>query len=483
MSEPARSRLLPQLWWLLPLAGAWAWYATVITSFIARIRALDCVENYGFAVFDQIIYNAATTGHFQQTIHFGYVDDWLWSGHRCLYQFVIPWLYSHDPGPEFLARLQVGVVALGALPAFGLGRRAIAQGDRGLAGALAGVLGMLVYLCFPALMALARADYQDLLLGVPFMLAAIHQSRRESSVGFLLAGFAACAAREEWAMMLPLVGLSFPGRLKQRAGWCLRGLGVSLVYAAFVAYLGRNHQGYDNQTASHLGGVFLEGVRFTRSWTDVERFYLGFLQPVQGLAVLAPLTTIPAAGALFFHLTAPSQGGIDTQWSGHIHHMAPVATFLIAGCIDAMGVLEAGIRRLPRFRGAVRVVLLGLAGGWVVRKMTLWLAFLHITPTLTTPTELNPPRAPEWALAAQVPAGATVATDTHASLTLSSRTGSYTYSESLADKTRGRGLDVVEYAMIRNTDSSWVGGAVNAGATVVGSTATYTLYKMPWALH
>lgn len=482
MSEPARSRLLPQLWWLLPLGGAWVWYATVVTSFIGRIRALQCVENYGFAVFDQVIYNAATTGHFQQTIHFGYTDDWLWSGHRCLYQFVIPWLYSHDPGPEFLARLQVGVVALGALPAFGLGRRAIALGERGVAGAVAGGIGMAVYLCFPPLMALARADFQDLLLGVPFMLAAIHQCRRRSTGGFMLAAFGAAAAREEWAMMLPLLGVAYPGSLRQRAGWCLRGVLVTLVYGAFVAYLGRDHRGYDNQTASHLTGL-LQGVRFTRTWEDANRFYLGFLQPVQGLALLSPLTTFPALGALFFHLTAPSQGGIDTQWTGHIHHMAPVATFLIAGCIDGIGLIERGIRRLPKFRPLVRLTLLSIAIAWIWRKMTLWLAFLHLTPTLSTPTADVPSRAPEWALAAQVPEGATVATDNYASLTLSTRTGSYTYTESLADKTHGRGLDMVEYAMIRTNDTTWVGGAVNAGATVIDKTDKYTLYKMPWARH
>ncbi len=472
--------------WLLPLVTAWGMFCTLRAAAFARIRSLHVVESYGFAVYEQLIHNKAFAGHFFQTVHRGYIDHWMWSGHRSVFLYVAAWIYGFAPVPLTLSTIQVALVSLGCLPAFGLGRAAIG-------GVLGGGAGLLLYAAFPPLWAIALNDYQEIVLGVPFALAAGWALRERSRTGFFVAALLCACTREEWAMTLPLLGLAAPGGWRPRAWGVLTGLGAAGVFAAVAWYLGRDAVGYETPMNTQAAAVFGHLPPIQRTWADWDRFYVYFLKPINGVAALAPLTLLPGLGAFFVHLTTPNGSGIDADWRGHIHHMAPVATFLIAGAIDGLGVLAALVfpmRSLPRWRAALELhnraplavkalLVIGLAGAFWIHDPS-WLRMLRLTPTLSPALHEPADAAPEWAVVATLPREAVVATDQDGALLVSGFTRSFTYGESLPEKSR-LGLAELDYLLVNKRDSTVFTEATAMGGTVVTETQRYRLVKLPKA--
>lgn len=483
-----RASLLP---WLLPLAAAWTWFCTLRAVAYTRIAGLATVENYAFAVYDQLIWTYAHTGRWAQTIHFGYVDHWMWSGHRSLLLFPVAALYGLAPGPFTLAQLQIGVVALGAVPAYGLGRRTIA--GKGLWGEIGGgLLGVLVYLGFPPLAVVALNDYQDLVLGVPFALAAAWAARSGSAVGFAIAAIGACAAREEWIPVVAALGLGVPGGWRARLPWLLGGVVIAAAWTGLLAWLGRDFSGYGNQMVAQARGLDLHGWHVTRSAADWDRFYRFLLFPVQWLGLLAPGAALPALATVGVHLTTPPNGGIDTVWTRHVHHVAPTCALLVVATLQGASTVARLVRvRAEGWRVLVRaeppatpawLVWVGVVavGAAVVANAPPWTTAMGATPRfgLALPAV---PEAPVRALVRQVPPDASVATDTAASLAVSSRRFAYTYDESLRDKAPAKGLRAVDWLIVRDRDTDWIAQAEEAGATRVDDAGGYVLYRMPWA--
>ncbi len=460
------------LWWLLPAVVALLWGSALAYDMVSRVRALGCVENYGMAVYQQLIASAAFDGRYLQTIHTGYADSWMWSGHRSLWMLIVPHLYRYWPSAEMMVSLQAAILALGCFPAFGLGWRSIG-------GPLGGAVGLAIYALFPAGYAVGRADYQELSFGIPFFLVATHQARRQSVPGFVLGALLLCSAREEWVLTVPLVGLAVPGGLGVRARWAGIGLLVAMLYGGAMAYSGRDFEGYDNQSVGQLAGMLELGVKFSRDWADARRFYLGFFVPVQWLSLLAPVTLLPALGTIFFHLAAPSQGGVDVVWTGHIHHMAPVVAAGVAASIDGAGLVSRAIARLPRHVSAARGVALAAFVVAIVVLGPMWMNATRVDPPLGQwPTASNPPRAEAWALVDRLPAGATVATDRQGSLLVAGRAGSYTYDESLADKLRGRSIAALDYVLVPTWDTGTLRQAADLGGAEQARAGGYVLVKM-----
>ena len=266
---------------------------------------------------------------------------------------------------------------------------------------------------------------------------------------------------------------------RQRFAWALRGAGVAAIYSAVLWFLGQSFSGYDNPMMSHTGDLFLQWPpQWSRTPEEFRNFYLPFLQPFHFLAVLNPVALMPALGGMFFHLTAPSHGGVDAHWRGHIHHMAPVALFLIVATIDGVGVLVRASVRTGRWRKGLLVAAgLGALGVQVVLARP-WMAFLGVQPALW-PASSTVSEAPEWALAAQIPAEAVAATDTWASLTIANRRYAYTYDESLRDKLPGAGVEALDWIMVRRSDPTWLRAATSApGAEIVGETEDYVLVRL-----
>ena len=125
--------------WLIPAIAAWMWFCTIANRSAVQVMELQNVESYALAVFTQLFWIWSEEGHWAQTIHFGYVDSWMWSGHRVGWLPVVGWLFGLDPNPVWLCRMQIAAVALGAFPAFGLGRLLVG-------GVWGGIAGIVLYL-------------------------------------------------------------------------------------------------------------------------------------------------------------------------------------------------------------------------------------------------------------------------------------------------------------------------------------------------
>ena len=209
----------------------------------------------------------------------------------------------------------------------------------------------------------------------------------------------------------------------------------------------------------------------------VRNFYVPFLQPLHFLALLNPAALLPALGGMFFHLTAPAHGGVDAHWRGHIHHMAPVALFLVVATIDGIGMLvKASVRA-----GKWRAYLLAIAGlGALATTIALarpWMSFLDLKPQIWPLATIE--RAPEWDLAEQIPVDAVAATDTWASLTIANRRYAYTYDESLRDKLPGAGIEALDWILVNRRDRKWLRAATAAsGAEIMGESEDYVLVKL-----
>ncbi len=473
--------------WLLPLSTGWALFCTLRATAWERIQTLHVVESYGFAVYEQLIHNQAVHGRFFQTVHRGYIDHWMWSGHRSLMLYVASWLYGLWPEPITLATIQVALVSLGCIPAFGLGRSVL--GSTGATGVVGGCVGLLMYAGFPPLWAIALNDYQDIVLGVPFALAAVWALRERSQVGFAIAGFCCAAAREEWALTLPLLGVAASGGWRPRLRFVGIGAAVAIGFGALVWYLGRDAVGYETPMNTQMGAVLGHLPPIQRTWADVDRFYVHFLRPATFFAALAPLTALPAAGAFFVHLTTPNGSGIDADWRGHIHHMAPIAALLIAASIDGFGVIGAllwprrgdtrwqavlsGRGNPPQW--AVLTLLAGLGAAFYVHDPA-WLKMLRLKPTVSPVLHEPAGLAPEWALVAALPDEAVVGADQAGALLVSGFTRSFTYGESLDEKSR-IGLREFDYCFVNRKDAKVAAAAEALGAKVVEETPTYRLYR------
>ncbi len=460
--------------------ASWAVWAPLAARAQDKLATLRGVENYAWAVYDQQIWNYAHTGQWYQTIHVGYDNSWDWSGHVALWMFPIAAIYKVFPGAATLAWVQIAAVVSGAFPLYFLGRRAI--DDR--AGAL---LASLAYLAWPALWAVALSDYQDLVLGVPFLIAAYAAS--QSGRAFPMAVFAllAGAAREEWLMLLPFVPLAAPGAAREK----LRQAGVlALCVVPYLAFLAEVRM--RAAATSQHGTPLLDEVQallrwpppFTRTYTDLRWFYAHFLEPYGWLGILSPLTLLPLALAWSVHAGSPPSDGVDAMWNGHIHHMAPICAVLAVGMTLGFGRVANAARALARRGGVGKLAAMGLllgvgaVGAWGAADTRRVLDWIHVSPAISPFGTAAP--APEWKLLADnVPADASIATDTVGSLLVSGRHSAYTYDDSLKDKAPGRGLAAVQYLLVRKTDISWVQRAQQwPGGAKIGETKSYELWKL-----
>lgn len=490
------------LWWLIPIGACWLWYWLLSAVALERIQALGVVGSYSFAVYNQLFWNFAWTGSFEQTIHVSYVDNWIWSGHRSPWIFVVGWLYHLAPEPITLCRIQIGAVALGGLPAFGLGWRVFG-------GPLGGIAGLLMYLGYPPVAILALSDYQDMILGIPLAVAVVHQAWRGSPRGFALACLATAASREEWILVVPCLGLLAPGAWRERLVWVARALAVALVYFMVLWWVSFDPTAHGRAAGSHprpsLPASWHEGVervhgvlapvpyanvdpvqetwqrtwmgflKITRTRDELRNFYLDLLAPVHLGAVFSPWAILPAAGALAVHLTAPQDIGIDANWGRVIHHVGPIAVLLVLGTILGIGWCYR------RTRGSRWLwIPLGLLGLFLVMAVGKnWASQLRV-PWLGSHGVRMP--APEWELVAQVPPEASIATDQQAALLICNRRLCYTYDDSLREKAPGRSPKGLDYILISKEHPDWMEWARRLeGNRLLGETPRYLLYWLPWA--
>ncbi|MFT5686404.1 MAG: hypothetical protein ACI8RZ_007360, partial [Myxococcota bacterium] len=426
---------------LLAVAGMYFWGTAVSTAW-ARLAALQTIEPYAFAVHEQLLFNFAESRDFFQTIHKGYDDTWAWSGHRALTLPITGLLYGLAPQPLWLAQIMLTGVLLGAIPAALLGMRATNSGF-GLA------WGGLLYLFAPVTMIMATQDYQDLVYALPFLVFSIWALSSGKWWLSILGAMVAIMPREECVPMAIAIAALCPpwDRETSRPKWKMWGFNIAVTLAVVGLFVGWSEHaypmaeaGYDMPLSGAIKGVTGEttGAIFVEGWLYLERFYALMLIPLGFLIFAAPNTALPGIGLIAFHMTIPEGHGIDRSWSGHCHHMAPAAAFLIAAMIQGGGrllrLLAGQTRRRQIAAVVVAAMLLGVSG----KTWQDWSAYYN----LVTGFSAKPPawEHPVWSLVRQLPDDAVPIGSKDASIALSSRARSYTYDESLSTKAPRYGL-------------------------------------------
>jgi len=433
---------------LLIVAGTYFWGTAVSTGW-ARLSALQTVEPYAFAVHEQLMYNFATSGEFSQTIHRGYDDSWTWSGHRAPTLPLTALLYGLHPTPLWLTQLMLLSVLLGAIPAALIGQRATGSG-LGLA------WGGLVYLTAPVTMVMALQDYQDLIYALPFLMFTIWAVSSGRWWLSLLGVVVAILPREECMLMGIAIAVLCPpqaarprrrGQRRRRRWWLwAANIAVAVLVVALYTAWAQEHYPLEGQEysmpllsaiksgtgASSGGRIYLEG------WLYLEPFYSLLWVPLGLLALAAPALTLPAVALIGFHMTVPEGMGIDRSWSGHSHHLAPAAAFLLAAIIEGGGRLLRWIagRSPPRGVLAASIGLLLLL--WSGQSWMEWSRYYSLITGFTaqTPAWVHP----VWSLVKELPETAVPIASKNSSIAISNHALAYTYDESLHTKTSGLGL-------------------------------------------
>jgi len=373
---PLRASLEALAHLALPVAVAWAWTLWALRAVAGHERAIAAAHGLAYATFVQVCHGWAQGWGWHQTVHFAYRTIWAWGGHYGPVIFASAWLASGSDSAWALARIQAVAVSLGCLAAWQLG-----LAEARLPGAIA---GLALYACSGLIALLALQDYQDLVLGLPLLLVAVHAARHRGPLGFLLAGAALCCVREEYAFLLPLVGL---------AGGVHRLWLAAALAAAWLGLLA----GVSDFASAKIPVFDLLEITGRRGWRlpDLGAVDLAFYRDLCGPSfpwlLLSPVLGLGVAGiALFQHLQGAA--GITGPDFVFPHHYAPLAGLACAAAIVGVGRLMRAHRWL-----AVPVLLavVGLSAwsfvGWVPR-----IASQGIRVTSSA-------RHPAWALIARIP--------------------------------------------------------------------------------
>jgi len=434
---------------------------TALSTSFARLAALRTVEPYAWAVQEQLAYNFGTSGVWKQVVHSGYDDTWTWSGHRAGTLVAVAWLYALAPSAKWMSALMVGAITLGAIPAALLGRRAL-RSPWGL------LLGGLVYLGAPAVMATALQDYQDLCFATPALMFTLWSMQAKRPAWALLGVAVGVMPREECVPLVvacALVTLWPPAwRGARWKRWLLNVGAAVLVAGAWAAWLQWAHpvstqpgQGHDTPLVNAMLTVFsIDGLERLPGLSAVSGFYDLTWAPLGLLALLSPWTALPGLGLIVMHMTVPPGHGVDRAWSGHAHHLAPVLPFLLAATIEGAGRLLRLVQRLRPaalpatirpWLGRVLAVALALGGlaygAWWDRA---WGDSFHLVWSAW-------PRSPAyehpvWTLVRELPDDAVPVVSVQHAIAVSNRPVSFTYEESLDDKARFQGLALATHMIV-----------------------------------
>ncbi|HJN72784.1 MAG TPA: DUF2079 domain-containing protein [Myxococcota bacterium] len=431
---------------------AWLWWCTASSTISARIAAMQTVEPYGLAVFEQLIFNFRFGDGFSQTIHSGYSDAWTWGGHRAPVLVPVAWLYGVAPSAQTLSHIQILAVLAGVIPAALIGRRHL--------GSDWGLMLAALYLASPPVLELALQDYQDLVFALPGVVLAWWAFGHERWWLAPIGALACILPREETLVLAPVIALvalplcaapTLRGRLRP-LGRLLR-VAIALVMVGAYVVLSTELvpqdeyamplQGVSHDFISARGVIKLEGAGSTN-------FYLSCLGPLPALTLFAPIPLLGSIGTLLVHATIPSGHGIDRHWSSHAHHVAPAVAFAaVASVVGAARILR--LLAWSRLGVAARVLpILAAAVGaaWCGHQMKAW-AVERNWVTGWTPVEPSWTH-PAWALAEQVPPDAVLVVPVEWCLAASGRSRSYTIGESLAHKGDERGLGAASHILIHD---------------------------------
>ncbi|MCS7261652.1 MAG: DUF2079 domain-containing protein, partial [Anaerolineae bacterium] len=285
-------------------------------------------------------------------------------------------------GPVALLLVQAAGVGLGAWPLFQLARRALGGdalessqatilSDR--AGAWLALVFPLAYLLMPALEAAVLYDFHAVTMAPTFLLFAFYYLETRRPGRFALAAVLAMACKEDMALTVALLGLYALVTRRWRYGlpallggilWFGVALGVvqpafsptgGNIQAARYAWLGRDVPAVMETLLQRPEMVW----QHVWQRANLLAYLSGLLLPTGFLAVLGPLTWLPALPTLAINLLSDNP---FTWRLEEFHYAAPLVPFVL---ISALWGIRAVVGRIAqRWCTAARYVLLG-ACAWL----------------------------------------------------------------------------------------------------------------------
>jgi len=265
------------------------------------------------------------------------------------------WLVA--PSPLTLAAVQVGAVALGALPVFWLARRHLGSG------ALAVVLAV-SYLLYPWLAWTALDAIHPVSLGIPLLLFCVWFLDGDRLAPFAVCAVLTASTGELMGLTIGALGVWYAlargrravGLLVATAGLAWSFLALLVVVPAFSGGASDFYGFYDKVGGSPRGvadTAVTDPAAIVAQVFDpnVLLYVVALAAPLAGLFLLAPALAAVALPQALVNALADPAGPIDPRQ----HYLAAVVPFLVAATVFGIARLRA------EARGPAAVAVLGLS--------------------------------------------------------------------------------------------------------------------------
>ena len=338
----AGAKLLPDLRWPDTSLVNWRGWRTltvaaiVVYMIIWNYAGFQRFDNFMAPVFDmgvqdQVIWNTAQGRWYASSIE---VDNYMGDHFKPLVALLAP-LYWITPSVYWLVAYQTVILALGAIPVYRLAR------DK-LQGRFYGWLFALLYLLYPAVGYINRADLHLEASVVCFLLAAIYAAGRHQWRWMSLWLLLTILSKEDMGITVAAFGLwlAWQGERRRGLAWAASGIAASVIILFWVIPTIRNEPPDTLSRYEWLGDSPGAMVRTLLTRPDLVLPRLLSLDALRYMAALTgPLALLPcgstlmlpALPAIVYHQLSEE----PTQRLIYFQYTAPIVPFMVASAITA----------------------------------------------------------------------------------------------------------------------------------------------------
>jgi uncharacterized membrane protein len=257
--------------------------------------------------------------------------------------------------PEAMLVAQAVIVATGAIPAFWLGRRWLADDRLAVAAAA-------VYLLYPPLQWATVTEFHPVTLAAPLLLWCIWAAEERRHLTLTVLAVAGALCKEEVGLALAMLGLWMVVRgLGRRYGAVLAAASLAWVAFAVLVVIPRYNAGEGSAFVGRYASLGGDGgevatTLLTRPWEAVG-IVLSYDRLSYLVALLAPLLLLPLAAPLLAAGALPEIAiNVLADWfpmySIEFQYAAVIVPFLVAASILGL----ARMRRIGRPRPLARAL-------------------------------------------------------------------------------------------------------------------------------